>query len=203
MANKELLVHGRLTRLGVAEGKRQDGTEYSERVATLTFDKTEFAKDIAEIQNAIDDGMREEFGKIITLDKPALRDGDTASYKDTDPKSPTFGEIVLISDSVTHLKNAMYLVNMKADKVVLYNTKGRIITWDEFQAGVDDLYVGCYVQAKIALSVYQNKYGFQVSKYINAMTLLRDGDKITGTGSADTSATGFKFASTNDNASFL
>ena len=43
MANREVLVRGRLTNLAEREFKNDDGTSVTRRVATLVFDKDEFS----------------------------------------------------------------------------------------------------------------------------------------------------------------
>ena len=64
--------------------------------------------------------MVEEFGKVVKPKHKFMKDGDTETREDDDPKSATFGETVLSSTS-THLQNAFYITNINADKVVMYN----------------------------------------------------------------------------------
>lgn len=192
MANREVLVRGRLTNLAEREFKNDDGTSVTRRVATLVFDKDEFSSEVVKIQAALKEAMIEEFGKVVKPKHKFMKDGDAETREDDDPKSPTFGETVLISSTSTHLQNAYYITNINADKVVMYNTHQRVITWEDFLEGDQDIYTGCYVQAKMNISVYSNKYGIQTGKYLNALALLRDGERISSL-NIDRSADGFVF----------
>ena len=206
MANKELIVKGRLSSLSDREMQNDDGTTTKRRLATLVFDKSEFGEHVEAIDAAIKAAMTEEFGKIVKPKHKILKDGDTETREDTDNASPTFGETILIKDSSPHLAGAYYMTGINADKLVMYNSNKRVISWEDFLSGDQDIYVGCYVQAKLNLSVYQNKYGIMVSKYLNAMAFYRDGDRIVGSGGrSDHSADGFTFANANtdDKNSFL
>ena len=193
MANRELMVRGRLTNLADREFQNDDGTKRTSRMATLVFDKGEFMDSVNEIQKAVKESMVEEFGKIVKPSRKFMKDGDTETREDNDPKSETFGETVLISDSSVHLQNSYYITNINADKLVMYNTHQRVISWEDFLEGDQDIYVGCYVQAKLNLSTYSNKFGIQVSKYLNAIALLRDGEPIRSF-TVDRSADGFEFS---------
>lgn len=201
MANRELIVKARLSSLSDKERNDDNGNVKKGRYATLVFEKGEYGDQAQAIMEAMKSAMMEEFGKVIKPKHPVLKDGDTETRNDNDTSSPTFGQEVLISDTSEHLKHAYYMSNVKADKLVLYNTHKRVIAWDDFIKGDQDIYTGCYVQAKINISVYSNQYGPQVSKYVNAMALLKDGDRIVGSGSGDTSADGFTFASDNSGSS--
>lgn len=205
MANADVLVKARLSSLGDRNYKNDDGTVMTRRVATLVFYKDEHAKYVEAINEAVKGAMVEEFGKVIKPSKVLIKDGDTATRVDNDAMSPTFGEEILISNDSTHLKNAFYITGINAERVVMYNTHKRLIDWDDFVKGDQDLYVGCFVQAKLNFSVYQNQYGIIVSKYLNAMALDRDGERIGGgSSSADHSADGFEFnASPVTNDAFL
>jgi len=198
MATAEVLVKGRLTNFGQKEFKNDDGTVFSRNVATLVFDKEEFKSSIEAMVGAVKKAMLEEFGKEVNPTHKVFKDGDKETRDDKDPTSPTFGQTVLIADDSPHLKNSIYMTNLNADRCVVYDTKAKPMTVEEVMNGDGDVYVGCYVQAKMAFSVYANKFGIQCTKYLNAMTLLKDGEKI-GSRRGDSSAEGFEFvASTKD-----
>ncbi|MDZ7789711.1 MAG: DUF2815 family protein [Xanthomonadales bacterium] len=165
---KVMLTNTRLAFPAMFEAKTVNGEGEPAFSAALILDPTANAKDLAKLDEAIEQVAKDKWGakadavltKLKSTDKLALHDGDTKADYDGFP-----------GNQYVSARSKTRPTVVDRDRTPLAESDGRP-------------YAGCYVNASIELWAQDNNYGKRINAQLRGIQFVQDGEAFAGGGAA-------------------